>query len=94
MPEGVSFAYDDGNGLWITSGETPSDQDFFRCASPQDYTDSQVLSSGANQARGLKVSVEATPVFWKTFASAEASINLYSLIADYAVYSGVKEAEE
>lgn len=30
------LSYDDGNGLWITSGETPFDQDFFRCVCPQE----------------------------------------------------------
>lgn len=48
--------------LWISSGETPSDQDFFRKYDPQDYHHSQVLSSGANQARGLAVMVEGSPV--------------------------------
>lgn len=31
----LSFDYDDGNGLWITSGETPSDQGFFGKYYPQ-----------------------------------------------------------
>lgn len=30
------FAYDDGNGLWITSGETPFDQGFLGCICPQE----------------------------------------------------------
>jgi len=30
------FAYDDGNGLWITSGETPSDLRFLGCICPQE----------------------------------------------------------
>jgi len=39
------FAYDDGNGLWITSGETPFDQGFFGCLCPQDYPHPQGLSA-------------------------------------------------
>jgi len=31
-------AYDDGNGLWITNGETPCDQDILCKYHPQDYT--------------------------------------------------------
>jgi len=33
---GLLYAYDDGNGLWITSGETPSDLGFFGCICPQE----------------------------------------------------------
>jgi hypothetical protein len=33
---GFLFAYDDGNGLWITSGETPFDQGFLGCICPQE----------------------------------------------------------
>jgi hypothetical protein len=32
----VSFEYDDGNGLWITSGESPFDQGFLGCICPQE----------------------------------------------------------
>lgn len=34
---GFSFEYDDGNGLWISVRETPSDQDFSGKYHPQDY---------------------------------------------------------
>lgn len=44
------FEYDDGNGLWIKSGETPSDQEFFRCACPQDYAESQVLEPRSDES--------------------------------------------
>jgi hypothetical protein len=54
---GYSRDYDDGNGLWISSGETPSDQPFSRCICPQDYTHLCVLSSEAIRARGTEGSV-------------------------------------
>jgi len=33
---GLLFAYDDGNGLWITSGESPFDLGFLGCICPQE----------------------------------------------------------
>ena len=42
---GFLSEYDDGNGLWITSGETPCDLGFLRCASPQEYHHTQGLSA-------------------------------------------------
>lgn len=43
--EGISFEYDDGNGLWISSRETPIYLGFFRKYHPQDYPLSQGLSA-------------------------------------------------
>lgn len=62
-PGAFVFEYDDGNGLWITSGETPSDLDFFRCASPQDYPVRQALTSEAGRGRGMPNRIETAPVF-------------------------------
>ena len=33
---GFLFEYDDGNGLWITSGESPFNQAFLGCICPQE----------------------------------------------------------
>ena len=61
-PGALVFEYDDGNGLWISSGETPFDQEFLRCASPQDYPVRQALTSGAGRGRGMPNRIETTPV--------------------------------
>lgn len=54
---GFVMEYDDGNGLWITSGETPCDLEFLRKYHPQDYTHCCALSSEAAGARGTAGSV-------------------------------------
>lgn len=57
-PGGLVYEYDDGNGLWITSYESPFDLGFSGCASPQCYPSRQGLTSEAREGRGLVGRVE------------------------------------